>query len=103
MSLHEAPFSLFFLIECLLFYGLLFLYFLFNKIELIGVEKIEFLRVCKPNCVGQNQVALLVTGVASKKPIIARRLFIGKQAPIVHNALCQENPVPSREKLPSVY
>ena len=43
MSLHEAPFSLFFLIECLLFYGLLFLYFLFNKIELIGVQKIEFL------------------------------------------------------------
>ena len=69
MSLHEASFSFFFLVECLLFYRLLFLYFLFNKIELIGVEKIEFLRVCKLNCAGQNQVALLVTGIASKKPI----------------------------------
>ena len=70
MSEHETPFSFFFLMECLLFYELSFLYFPFYKFKPIGVEKIEFLRVCKPNGEVQNQVALLVTGVASKKPIL---------------------------------
>ena len=63
-------FLFFFLIECLLFYELSYLYFPFYKFKPIDVEKIEFLRVCKPNGEVQNQVALLVTGVASKKPIL---------------------------------
>ena len=75
MSEHETPFSFFFLMECLLFYELSFLYFPFYKFKPIGLEKIEFLRVCKPNGEVQNQVALLVTGVASKKPILS--LLIG--------------------------
>ena len=62
-------FLFFFLIKCLLFYELSFLYFPFYKFKPIGLEKIEFLRVCKPNSEVQNHVALLVTGVASKKPI----------------------------------
>ena len=69
----SGPIFFLFFMEGLLFYRLLFLYLLFYKIEFIGVEKIEFSRVCKPNGRVQNQVALLVTGVASKKPILRER------------------------------